>query len=232
VDFVREVDFCSAAFLMTPRELFLQLDGLDEAFSPGYFEDPDYCIRLWQVGRRVVYLPDVTLLHYEHATSATEFDLQELWRRNHALFTAKHADWLAQRPTYAWPQMLARTANLTFNVLLLGDALVQGLPVEQALGVLEGLIARIHGRDGFVTLCLTGAVARGLRPVVRHLPRTVEVVCLEQEDQFEALLASRAGCYDLIAAADAAALLPFQTEQDQSRCALLRDGQFQLLTAR
>src|SRR5262249_9866679 len=37
--FRRDVDFCSAAFLLTPRELFLRLGGFDLAFSPAYYED-------------------------------------------------------------------------------------------------------------------------------------------------------------------------------------------------
>ena len=97
-DFPRDVTYCSGAFLMTPRELFAQLGGLDEAFSPGYFEDTDYGIRLWQAGRRVVYLPDVAILHFENATSSSLADLTGLVQRNHRLFTAKHAAWLRTRP--------------------------------------------------------------------------------------------------------------------------------------
>jgi GT2 family glycosyltransferase len=92
--FPREVDYCSAAFLLTRRRLFRDLGGLDEAFSPGYFEDVDYCVRLRQAGHRVVYLPDIATVHYENATSASLLDLHGLCVRNHARFVARHAGWL------------------------------------------------------------------------------------------------------------------------------------------
>jgi GT2 family glycosyltransferase len=233
VNFRREVDYCSATFLMTPRELFGQLGGLEEAFSPGYFEDPDYCIRLRQAGRRIVYLPEAVVLHYENGTSSTLFDLDDLTGKNQRLFAARHAEWLRTRPAQGWPAVLARTADdLPFTVLLLGDALVEGLPPERALASVRELIARIHALGGFVTLCLTGARAGGLRPFLRHLPDTVEVLCLEHGEADRPLRAAREDWYDLIVAADAATLEPFVTGEERRSCALLRDGRLELLGAR
>jgi GT2 family glycosyltransferase len=232
VDFQREVDYCSAAFLMTPREVFWQLGGLEEAFGPGYFEDTDYCVRLRQTGRHVVYLPDVALLHYENGSSSSRADLEDLVGRNHRLFAARHAEWLPGKPGGAWPPVLARTPDcVSFRVLVLGNALVEDLSPQQALAAVNGVIARIHEVGGFVTFCVTGACARGLRPFVRQLPRTVEVFCLEQGEQEGPLLAARAGCYDLIAAADAAALGPIANGPSRPACALLRDGRLELLDA-
>jgi GT2 family glycosyltransferase len=229
VAFRREVDYCSAAFLMTPRDLFGQLGGLEEAFSPGYFEDSDYCIRLRQTGRRVVYLPDVVVLHFENGTTSTLADLEDVLRRNQRLFAARHAEWLSTRPARTWPVVRARAADdLPFSVLLLGDGLIAGLPPEQALASANELIARIHGLGGFVTFCLTGPCARGLRPFLRRLPRTVEVLSLEQG---ETLLAERAAYSDLIVAADSAALDSFAGGERGCRRALLREGRLELLDA-
>ena len=55
-NFVREVDYCSAALLAIRRSLFLELGGFDLAFSPAYYEDTDLCFRLREKGYRV-YLP-------------------------------------------------------------------------------------------------------------------------------------------------------------------------------
>jgi GT2 family glycosyltransferase len=230
-DFEREVDYCSGAFLMTPRELFLCLGGLEEAFSPGYFEDPDYCSRLWQEGRRVVYLPDVTLLHYENATSANLGDLADLLRRNHRLFTAKHADWLRGRASQGWQHVISRVPHHTaFTVLLLADGVARGLGDDEALGALRDVVARVQGLDGFITLWLTGATARRLRPLLRRLPRTVEVLCKDEEGAVPPL-AARAACYDLVVAAEADALAPFVTGGLKPRRAVLHGGRFELLDA-
>src|SRR5262249_49150232 len=62
--FRRDVDYCSGAFLLTPLELWKKLGGFDEAFVPAYYEETDYCVRLWEHGFRVVYEPAAVLMHY------------------------------------------------------------------------------------------------------------------------------------------------------------------------
>ena len=44
--FRRDVDYCSGAFLLTPRAIWERLKGFDEAFKPAYYEEADYCMRL------------------------------------------------------------------------------------------------------------------------------------------------------------------------------------------
>jgi len=51
----RDVDYCSGVFLLTPRRLFEELGGFDIAYRPAYYEDADYCVRLHERGRRVIY---------------------------------------------------------------------------------------------------------------------------------------------------------------------------------
>jgi len=92
---VRDVDYCSAVFLMTPRDTFFALGGLDERFNPGYYEDADYCLRLWQVGRRVVYHPQVALLHYESASSKDPQQPRALCAHNRIYFLERHGRWLS-----------------------------------------------------------------------------------------------------------------------------------------
>jgi GT2 family glycosyltransferase len=94
----RNVDFCTGAFLMTRRSDFESLGGLDEAFSPAYFEELDYCTRLAKRGKRVVCDPRVLLLHYGKA-SGTSQRVKQLMRRNRAKYFEKHRDWLRQRQT-------------------------------------------------------------------------------------------------------------------------------------
>ena len=59
--FRRDVDYCSGAFLLTPRALWNQMGGFDEKYKPAYYEETDYCMRLWERGLRVVFDPDVPL---------------------------------------------------------------------------------------------------------------------------------------------------------------------------
>ncbi len=109
--FQRDVDYCSGAFLMTRRELFEKMNGLDPAFAVGYFEDIDYCVRLWRAGWRVVYLPEVMILHYENGSSDDPTCIPPSYRRNHLYFTRKHADWLAFQCPSTTPRLWARGSH-------------------------------------------------------------------------------------------------------------------------
>jgi len=58
----------TAACMLTPRRLFLEMGGFDtDQFAVAY-NDPDYCYRLRDRGYRVVYTPDAELFHFEGQT--------------------------------------------------------------------------------------------------------------------------------------------------------------------
>jgi GT2 family glycosyltransferase len=70
--FVREVDYCSGAFLATPRKLFHEADGFDRRYVPAYYEDVDYCFKIRQMGHRVFYQPESTIVHFEGASCGVD----------------------------------------------------------------------------------------------------------------------------------------------------------------
>ncbi|HHP7230441.1 MAG TPA: tetratricopeptide repeat protein [Xenococcaceae cyanobacterium] len=92
--FQREVDYCSGASLLTPRNLFLELGKFDEAYQPAYYEETDYCVRLNKAGKKIIYDPKVAILHYEFASSKKQDNAIELQKRNQHIFKTKHQDWL------------------------------------------------------------------------------------------------------------------------------------------
>lgn len=61
---VQDVSIVTGACLMTSRDVFEELNGLDEDFVVA-FNDVDYCLRVRKSGRLVVYNPDALLYHYE-----------------------------------------------------------------------------------------------------------------------------------------------------------------------
>jgi GT2 family glycosyltransferase len=95
--FRRDVDYCSGAFLLTPRRIWEDLGGFDEAFKPAYYEETDYCARLWQRGLRVVYDPNSVLLHYEFASSESARRAVDLQAEHQRVFAARHRSLLATR---------------------------------------------------------------------------------------------------------------------------------------
>ncbi|MGE5251240.1 MAG: class I SAM-dependent methyltransferase, partial [Bacteroidota bacterium] len=65
----KDMDFCSGALLLTPRDLFLSLGKFDPRYQPAYYEDVDYCMALWDKGYRVIYQPLAVAIHYEFGAS-------------------------------------------------------------------------------------------------------------------------------------------------------------------
>lgn len=64
----RNYSAVTAACLLTPRSLFLALQGFDEKTFAVAYNDADYCYRLGEAGHRVVYCPTSRLTHNEGAT--------------------------------------------------------------------------------------------------------------------------------------------------------------------
>ncbi len=68
-DRLEEVDYCSAACILLPRELFLAVGGFDELYLPGYYEDVDLAFKVRAAGRRVYFQPAARVIHVENASS-------------------------------------------------------------------------------------------------------------------------------------------------------------------
>jgi GT2 family glycosyltransferase/glycosyltransferase involved in cell wall biosynthesis len=69
--YARDVDYCSGACLMIPRDLFLELGMFDARYAPAYYEDTDLAFRVREAGKRVIYQPAALVYHIEGATSGT-----------------------------------------------------------------------------------------------------------------------------------------------------------------
>ena len=87
--FRRPVDYCSGVFLVTPTELFFELGGLDRQYATAYYEDADYCMKVWHAGRSVIYEPRAVVQHYEAAASPNQLAALDLFIPNHHKFTEK-----------------------------------------------------------------------------------------------------------------------------------------------
>ncbi|NEX17207.1 MAG: hypothetical protein C1943_11380 [Halochromatium sp.] len=70
--YLREVDYCSAACLLLPTGLFHELGGFDPRYAPAYYEDTDLCLSLRDRGLRVLYQPKAEVVHFEGASHGTD----------------------------------------------------------------------------------------------------------------------------------------------------------------
>ena len=90
-NYVREVDYCSGASLITPKTVFNELGGFSEEFEPAYYEDTDYCFRLKSSGFKVFYQPDSVVYHYEGLSCGTNLNegVKKYQTKNASFFREK-----------------------------------------------------------------------------------------------------------------------------------------------
>jgi O-antigen biosynthesis protein len=99
-NFLREVDYCSAACLMLPKSLFQRIGGFDSRYVPAYYEDTDLAFKVRAAGFKVLYQPLSEVFHFEGATGGTDISTgtkkhQEINRKT---FAAKWEKVLATKP--------------------------------------------------------------------------------------------------------------------------------------
>jgi GT2 family glycosyltransferase/glycosyltransferase involved in cell wall biosynthesis len=99
-NYLREVDYCSAAALMIPKALFLSVGGFDSRYEPAYYEDTDLAFKVRQAGYKVLYQPLSEVIHYEGATGGTDLSTGTKKHQdiNRSTFAEKWAEQLMTKP--------------------------------------------------------------------------------------------------------------------------------------
>lgn len=107
--FRRDVDYVSGASLMIDAALFRQLGGFDSRYAPAYYEDTDLAFAARAAGKRVIYQPESTIIHFEGISSGT--DLSAGTKRyqliNKVKFAEKWASALTKQPAPNTPAQRA-----------------------------------------------------------------------------------------------------------------------------
>jgi GT2 family glycosyltransferase len=75
-----DVDAVTGACLMTRKDLFLKLGGMDEVNFPVAFNDTDYCLRVGKAGWRSICASRARWYHHGLATRGRTWKPWDLWR--------------------------------------------------------------------------------------------------------------------------------------------------------
>ncbi|HEY9806215.1 MAG TPA: glycosyltransferase, partial [Candidatus Obscuribacterales bacterium] len=199
--FVRDVDYCSGAFLLTSRELFLQMGGFDEDYKPAYYEEADYCLRLWRSGKRVVYDPDAVILHFEFASSKSSDAALQLQAKNREIFVNNHRDRLQ---THYAPDpaniLLARTAATHQpRVLFIDDRVPHAFLGAGYPRAREILLSLIELGYAVTFYPLNDLIDEGdWDTVYRDIPKAVEIMTEYGRPKLAEFLQQRSGYYEAI----------------------------------
>lgn len=71
----QDLSAVTAACMMTKKSLYFRLQGLDENFQVA-FNDIDYCLRMRELGKLVVYNAYVEMYHYESLTRGSDKNVE------------------------------------------------------------------------------------------------------------------------------------------------------------
>ena len=202
--FQRAVDYCSGAFLLTRRDLFLQLEGFDKDYQPAYFEETDYCVRLQKLGKKIIYDPNVNILHYEFASSSHTGSSEQaiaLMKKNQKIFQQKHKDlFSSQYPTELKNLIFARTqAREKQKRLLFIDDRIPHSWLGSGYTRSHSILCNLVKLGYFVTL-YPGDLRHleDWSTVYADIPQTVEVMRGYGLIMLEDFLRERKGYYDFV----------------------------------
>ncbi|MCQ8239536.1 glycosyltransferase [Rhizosaccharibacter radicis] len=197
-NFVRDVDFCSGAFLLIRSALLRQLGGFDEAFKPAYYEETDLCVRLRRLGHRIVYDPAVVIQHMEYGSSGTA-DSTRMIQRNHEVFVRRHMDWLRfQYPPRLRNAIFARSPRDRRRRILFFEDRVPMRHLGSGYVRSNDIVRMMAELGHHVTVFPVYAAAASPVEVFRDFPDTVEVIYDRGLDQLREFLEQRAGYYDAV----------------------------------
>lgn len=196
----RATDYVSGVFLAVPAPLWRMLGGFDEAFVPAYYEDADFCLRVWRAGFRVVVEPRVLVEHVESG-SALGDEAGRRMRENRARFQARHADGLQDRPYPMAPRLDGDVWRSPEDqprrprVLIIDNEvphMAKGGGLPRARLLLQAL------RDAPVSFFPLWQTDDDWREVHASVPSSVEVVLGHGLARLEAFLERRRGVYDVL----------------------------------
>lgn len=156
-NFRRPVDYCSGAFLFTPRPLFRELGGFDTRFSPAYYEDSDYCFKVWDKGLKVIYEPRAVIRHYESASLENTEASKDSIAKHQAIFVDKWKEQLQHHLSRAGEHIpYARFAQLAggARILYLGESVPQNTD-DAKFKVSNSVVAQLVDEGHYVTVAST-----------------------------------------------------------------------------
>ncbi|MBE9166006.1 tetratricopeptide repeat protein [Pleurocapsales cyanobacterium LEGE 06147] len=197
--FRREVDYCSGAFLLTSRELFLKFGGFERAYQPAYYEETDYCVKLHKAGKKIIYEPNVTILHYEFASSSCSDRAIELQKRNQQIFVERHRDWLQFQYSPDLSKILFASNRNTCRRILFIDDRIPHPYLGSGYTRSHGILARMVRLGYCVTFYPTDlSYLEDWNDIYADIDREVEIVTDSGLEGLEKFLLTKKSYYDIV----------------------------------
>jgi GT2 family glycosyltransferase/glycosyltransferase involved in cell wall biosynthesis len=201
-NYLREVDYCSAAALMIPKSLFQSVGGFDPRYAPAYYEDTDLAFKVRQAGYKVLYQPLSEVIHYEGATGGTDpaTGTKKHQDINRSTFAETWAAELVTKPTSGDAAFLRQAPAGRKNILVIDhyvpspDRDSGSLRMFQVLKLLRQLGHRVTFiPDNLANVApYTGELQkRGIEVVYHPYVKNVRDYLISHGSDFDAVVLSR-----------------------------------------
>jgi len=158
----RPVDWVLGGCLLVRREALARCGAMDERFFL-YFEDVDWCYRMWQAGFEVVYAPDARFVHRHRRASARGTFSRSFWLHLGSMISFYEKWSLVVYAAKKWRRPLAVALHWLLDMLLLAAALLGAYGLRKLSGPLfaEDLLplSWYRGWLGYAALLVTVAFA-------------------------------------------------------------------------
>ncbi|WP_243443804.1 glycosyltransferase [Asaia prunellae] len=197
-NFVRDVDYCSAAFLLVRTETARLMGGYDTIFRPAYFEDTDFCLRIARSGKRIVYDPSVMVEHLEYGSSGTAGSQAQMII-NHRIFGRQHQDYLRkQMPAHLHNAVLARSHRSTRRKILFIEDRIPLRSLGSGYVRSNDLVWAMSALGFQVTVFPVLPRAASQTDLATDFPDDVELMIQSDMETLGTFIEERAGYYDAI----------------------------------
>jgi GT2 family glycosyltransferase/glycosyltransferase involved in cell wall biosynthesis len=201
-NYLREVDYCSAAALMIPKSLFQKVGGFDERYAPAYYEDTDLSFKARKDGYKVLYQPLSEIIHYEGVTGGTDLSTGTKKHQdiNRVTFAETWATELMERPATGDLTSLTQPPPGGKNILVIDHHLPMpdkdsgSVRMFNILRILSGLGHRVTFiPDNLADIPPYGAELRKRGIEVIHHPyiKKVRDYLISHGSDFDAVVLSR-----------------------------------------
>ena len=201
-NYLREVDYCSAAALMIPKSLFQSVGGFDPRYAPAYYEDTDLAFKVRQAGYKVLYQPLSEVIHYEGATGGTDLttgtkNYQDI---NRSTFAETWDAELATKPASGEAAFLRQAPAGQKNILVIDHYVPSPDKDSGSLRMFQvlKLLRQLGHRVTFVPDNLANAAPytaelqkRGIEVVYRPYVKNVRDYLISHGPDFDAVVLSR-----------------------------------------
>ncbi len=146
---VQPVEQPAGACLAITREAWDAVGGMDTQFTPVWFEDVDFCKRLLDSGRKIVYCPSARFHHSgAHSVGKLSFAEKQLfWYTNMLRYARKH---------------FSRTKVLILRIGIIKGMILRMLAALLGAGPKDvGAAEAVRAYGGVIRLAVSGAPPKG-----------------------------------------------------------------------